>query len=100
MRVTKRIREEYESLLHNSGEDKFYRHVFGTGILARRHFDRPENMMLDQSEAFFALFRNTGNNNYFIIGKILRRVAHRLYRDIRRSIPEYPADNRFIDSVK
>jgi len=100
MRVTKRIREEYETLLKDVGEVKFFSHVFGTGVLARRHFEHPENMMLDQSEAFFALFRTTGNNHYFTIGRILRRAAHKLYRDSKSKNPEYPVNKRFLDSVK
>jgi hypothetical protein len=100
MRVTKRIREEYETLLKDVGEARFYSHVFGTGVLALRHFEHPENMMLDQSEAFFVLFRTTGNRNYFTIGRILRRAAHRLYRDGKRKNPEYPTNARFLASVK
>lgn len=100
MKVTKRIREEYEKLLSDVGEARFYSHVFGTGILARRHFDYPENMMLDQSEAFFALFRTTGNYNYFVIGRVLRRAAHKLYRDSRRKNQNYPANKRFLDVVR
>jgi hypothetical protein len=100
MRVTKRIREEYETLLKDVGEARFYSHVFGNGVLARRHFERPENMMLDQSDAFFALFRTTGNRNYFTIGRILRRAAHKLYRDSRRHKPNYPESKCFMDIVK
>lgn len=100
MRVTKRIRDEYESLLRDAGEAKFFSHVFMSGISARRHFDHPENMMLDQSEAFFSLFRTTGNQNYFTIGKLLRRAAHKLYRDSKRKVPNYPLNKRFLDSVK
>lgn len=99
MRVTKRIRQEYETLLKDVGEVRFFDHIFSTGILARRQFDHPENMMLDQSEAFFALFRATGNRNYFIIGRVLRRAAHKLYRDSLRKDPEKPSNNRFLRLV-
>lgn len=99
MRVTKRIREEYETLLKDVGEARFYSHVFVTGVQARRHFEYPENMMLDQSEAFFALFRTTGNRNYFTIGRILRRAAHRLYRDGKKRNSEYH-NKRFLDIVR
>ena len=98
MKVTKRIRDEYETLLKNAGEVAFLNHIFRTGIAARKHFEYPENMMLDQSEAFFALFRSTGNYNYFTIGRILRRVAHKLYRDGKKN-PAYPHNKRFIDIV-
>lgn len=100
MRVTKRIRDEYETLLKDAGESRFYSHVLGTGVLARRHFEYPENMMLDQSEAFFALFRNTGNRNFFNIGRILRRAAHKLYRQSRKVDHYYPVNKRFLNVIR
>lgn len=100
MRVTKRIRDEYETLLKDAGEAKFFSHVFREGVSARRHFDHPENMMLDQAEAFFALFRTTGNQNYFTIGRLLRRAAHKLYRDSKKKVPNYPVNKKFLDIVR
>lgn len=100
MKVTKRIQDEYETLLKDVGEDRFFNHVFVNGVSARRHYEYPEVTMLEQSEAFFALFRTTGDSNYFTIGKILRRAAHRLYRDGKRKNPEYPANKKFLHSVK
>ena len=100
MRVTKRIRDDYEVLLKDAGEARFFNHAFLTGISARKHFEYPENMMLDQSEAFFALFRTSGNQNYFMIGKILRRAAHKIYRDGKKKSLDYPVNKRFLDSIK
>lgn len=99
MRVTKRIREEYETLLKDVGEEKFFKHILKTGVLARKHLEHPEEMMMDQSDAFFALFRTTGNRNYFIIGKILRRVAHHVYRESKKKSNERKINNRFLDIV-
>ena len=100
MKITKRVRDEYEALLKNVGEVELYTHFVKSGNLASDQFEFPENMILDQSEAFFALFRSTGNNNYFVIGKILRRSAHTLYREAKRKNPDYPANQRFLASVK
>ena len=100
MRVTKRIRDEYEALLKDVGESRFYSHVLGTGVLSRRHFEHPENMLLDQSEAFFILFRSTGNRNYFRIGRILRRAAHKLYLQSRKTDYFYPLNRRFLNIVR
>jgi hypothetical protein len=99
-KVTKRIQEEYETLLRDVGEDRFFNHVFGEGVLARRHYEYPEITMLEQSEAFFALFRTTGDANYFTIGKLLRKASHRLYRDGKRKTPGYPVNKKFLDSIK
>ena len=100
MKVTKRIQDEYETLLRDVGEDRFFTHVFGNGVSARRHYEYPEITMLEQAEAFFSLFRTTGDYNCFIIGKILRRAAHRLYRDGRSKNPEYPINKKFLNSIK
>ena len=100
MRVSIRIREEYETLLKDVGERRFYSHVIGTGVLARRHFEYPENMILDQSDAFFALYRSTGNRNFFNIGRILRRAAHKLYWQSRRVNHNYPVNARFLRVVR
>jgi hypothetical protein len=100
MRVSVRIREEYETLLKDVGERRFYSHVIGTGVLARRHFEYPENMILDQSDAFFALYRSTGNRNFFNIGRILRRAAHKLYLQGCKKDPNYPVNARFLRIVR
>jgi hypothetical protein len=99
LKVTKRIQEEYETLLRDVGEDRFFSHVFGNGVSARRHYEFPEITMLEQSDAFFSLFRTTGDANYFTIGKILRRCSHKLYREGRRKNPEYPINKRFLALV-
>jgi hypothetical protein len=100
MVVNQRIRDEYENLLKNVGEMKFFIHMFTTGISARKHFNNSENIMLEQSESFFSVFRSTGNENYFIIGKILRRVAHKLYRDNKKKNKNYSTNKQFLQIVK
>jgi len=98
--VSKRIQLEYETVLKNIGEDRFLKHIFNNGISARKHYDYPEITMLEQSDAFFSLFRTTGNINYFTIGKILRKAAHMLYRDGKGKCKEYPVNKKFLDLVK
>jgi hypothetical protein len=100
MRITNRIRDEYEALFKNVGEGKFYGHVLGSGALARNHLEYPEIAMIDQSDGFFALYRATGNIIYFNIGRVLRRAAHKLYREGRKKNPNYPVNKRFITIVK
>lgn len=100
MRITGRIRQDYETLLKNVGEVKFYRQVLGSGVIAAHETDHPEIMMLDQAEDFFSLYRQTGNDNYFTIGKILRRASHRLYREFHRKVDDFPRNARFLNIVK
>jgi hypothetical protein len=100
MAVNQRIRDEYENLLKSVGEVRFFDHMFTTGISARKHFNHSENVMLEQSESFFSVFRSTGNENYFIIGRILRKVAHKLYRDNKKINKNYPTNRQFLQIVK
>lgn len=100
MRVTKRLRIEYEEFLKQRGEAGFYRHVLGTGLVSKYEIEQPEVMMMDQADAFFSLSLSTGKGEYFVIGKILRRAAHKLYRAFKRSDSQYPTNARFLNVVK
>ena len=99
-KITKRIQTEYETLLKQVGEISFYNNILETGRASRRHYEFPEIIMLEQSESFFSLFRTTGDANYFTIGKLLRRCAHKLYRDGKKKNPEYPVNKKFLHSIK
>ncbi|NJO18373.1 MAG: hypothetical protein HC877_22365 [Thioploca sp.] len=100
MRINKRIRVEYETLLKQVGEEKFCSHIVDSGLIAKKEYENPEIIMLDQSEAFFALFRTTGNDIYFTIAKLLRKAAHKLYRILRKKDKNHPKNKRFIQIVK
>jgi hypothetical protein len=99
MRVDSKITKEYEALLRSVGEQAFYNRVLGSGVLSKRHAVHPEIVMLDQAQEFFALYRRTGNENYFTIGRILRRASHTLYREFHREC-KYPVNGRFLNIVK
>jgi hypothetical protein len=100
MPVTKRIQEQYSAMLIQVGENSFLNHVFQEGVLAKNFYEHPEITMLEQSESFFALFRTTGDAKYFTIGKLLRRAAHKLYRNGKRKNPNYPSNKKFLDVIK
>lgn len=99
MNINKKLATAYEENLKKLGEYKFYNHVIGDCVLERASSDFPEIGMLDRAEGFFCLARKTGNNNYFIIGKTLRRAAHRLYRESQKRNSNYPINKRFLAIV-
>ena len=88
----------YEKLLNEKGEDYFYRYVIGIAVISRTSITNVENSLLDTADGFFALSRQTGNINFFTIAKILRKAAHKLYRDSLR-VPEAPKNKRFLQLV-
>lgn len=100
VRVTKQTMENYERRLKNKGEVGLFNSVVGQGFNDKAQFNEPEVMILDRSEAFFALYRSTGKEDYFIIGRILRKAAHRLYRQFHRMYTEHPINKRFLNIVK
>jgi hypothetical protein len=99
MRISPRIKDEYEILLKEEGADRFYFHILNNGFVAKYNHKNPEVMMLNQSDSFFSLFRTTGNINFFTIGVLLRKAAHKLYRDFRRK-KTAPINRRFLQIVE
>src|SRR5690606_9604389 len=100
MRLAKKLKVNYENLLISKGEEHFYKCAVGFGFMDRINCKHSETLVLDRSDAFFILFRQTGNNNYFTIGKILRKAAHRLYRNRLMSEQEPKFNPRFLHLVK
>ena len=80
--ISKKRREEYVKLLHNSGEDRLYAAAVGVGMKASAHCSSPEVQILDESDAMLSLYRRTGKEEYFIISKLLRKAAHVVYRQL------------------
>lgn len=98
--INKRIQAEYEARLKKTGEEGLYRHILGQAIINKGDMIHPEIIIMDHADAFFAAFRRTGNENFFTIGRILRRAAHRLFRELRRMNKDYPNNSRFLRLVK
>ena len=99
LKVKQDISDRYASILKAKGEDGLYRHVIGTGIMRSIKVQHPDIEVLNMSEAFFTLFRRTGDETYFIIGKVLRRAAHALYRQFLRLNKDKPKNDRFLNIV-
>lgn len=100
MLIPQNIQKEYEKLFLKIGEMRFFNYIFTNGLSSKKYSEHPENIILDQSECFFSLFRSTGNENFFIIGKILRRVAHKLYRHYKKLYSIYPTNAKFLQIIK
>lgn len=86
----------YLELLKSSGEEGLYRKSLGVGIIRFANQTKsPEIEYLDLSDAFFTLNRRNDQEEYFIIGKVLRRTAHTLYRQLKQ-----PSNKRFLNVVR
>ena len=80
--------------------DKLRRYILADGI-ARKSAGQltPDIMYLDWSEGFFSLYRTTGNGNYFEIGKLVRKCAHRLHRAFIGMDEAHPLSTRFLREI-
>lgn len=67
-------------ILAKNGEEGLYNFLKKNSFLRLSEQPALENEFIETSEDFFSLYRTTGNENYFILGKILRRVGHAVYR--------------------
>lgn len=96
--------DEYVTIYRSQGSDKLFRHAVGRGVITATYIAFPEIILLDRSEEFFALYRTTGDIELFEIGVILRRAAHKIYREFCKIYKKndllYPVNNRFLNIVK
>ena len=101
VRLSKHTHEDYVRRLKSSGEEGLYRFAVGQGVIAKTVSHCPDLDLLNQAESFFSLYRNNGDDRYFVIGRVLRKAAHRLHRAFMKKEQNYPSyNNRFITLVK
>lgn len=104
MSISDNLAEEYLNIYNNRGGEKLYRYVIGKGIILSSEIAYPELILLDQSETFFILYRKTGDVRNFEIAAILRRAAHKIYREFSRMYKkndlDYPINDRFLNIVR
>jgi hypothetical protein len=67
-------------LLAKNGEEGLYNYFKDTAFKKISEQPNLEEEFINISEEFFALYRSTGEEKYFVLGKILRRVGHAVYR--------------------
>lgn len=81
--LSNKIKEKYLKHLEIRGEYGLYKCTVGNALNNWAYLKQsynPDIELLNISDGFFALSRSTGDKNYFIIGRALRKAAHKLYR--------------------
>lgn len=94
--VNKRDKDFYSKILHKFGERGLYEKAFGAGMINSAAEKDADIIILNLSESFFRLHRRTGNDDYAVIGKALRRAAHRVMRELIKQRSEKIPDARFL----
>lgn len=90
----------YLDMLLKHGEDGLYYKAIATGLLSyASNIKDPELELLDVAEALFIINRRADNDTIFTIGKIFRRAAHTLHRQLQKHNNKNPHP-RFLRVVR
>ena len=98
-KISDTLASEYIELLQKVGEEGLYKRTLGV-LDAGSKIENPDLEVLEFSEAFFSKYRATGEEAYFIIGKILRKAAHKIYRQLLEKDKAKKINTKFLNLVK
>lgn len=101
LKPKKNIIEKYTNLLNNEGEDVVYEYLLEYGMLRYNYKieTSPDLEFLNISNRFFSLFKETGNDSAFQLGRIFRRAANSLYRKLIIINKNKKISNKFLNVV-
>lgn len=90
----------YVNLIKSKGRDGVYSELIGDGLLKGiTPGANPDLDMLLVSDSFFALYRSSGDDNYFELGKVFRRSAHTVYRRLLKLNQNKKTSEKFLHMV-
>ena len=98
-KISDTLASEYIELLQKVGEEGLYKRTLGV-LDAGSKIENPDLEVLEFSESFFSKYRATGEEAYFIIGKILRKAAHKIYRQLLEKDKAKKINTKFLNLVK
>jgi hypothetical protein len=99
-RITNDQKRIYCGILNEFGADEIYRRTVGVSVLAIEKNDKIDLELLDRSDGFLNLFRQTADEDFFLISKALRRAAHKVYRQLIKKNKNKKIDNSFLNVIK
>lgn len=99
MTLSDQICSTYLEQLKSYGEEELCRKMIGVAFLNLESNPHPEYILLDYSEAFLKKFRRTGEEDYFVLARLCRRVAHILYRELIKQNKTSLDFKRFLNAV-
>lgn len=99
-KISKKTIEECVKVFSNRGDTGLYKWAVGNAIISIQHNKYPESDLLNYSNHFFSLARGNGDDSYFIIGRVLRRAAHKVYRALLPIHEDRPINAKFLNLLK
>jgi len=76
-----------------------YQYIISNGFMNYSDVRHPELDLLSAAEGFFELYRRSEKEEFYIIGRILRRAAHKLYRLYLKMDPNRRINERFLNLI-
>jgi hypothetical protein len=92
-KISQKVKNTHVNMLNKFGEQGLYERLVGAGMTQAAKIKHPEITVLNLSDSFYALYRSTGDQNYAIISKALRKAAHTIHRQLKRGGAD-PLDNK------
>lgn len=96
--ISKKEKDLYVKLLNQFGEQGLYEKAVGKAMCQAAINVDYDVYVLNLSDSFLALSRRTGNKDYAVISRVLRRTAHAVYRQlIKRNLKKI--NTRFLNLI-
>ena len=83
-KIPERVKERHLQMLKQVGEDGLYKEAIAACLFNIDKRKHPEIDALDLSEAFLSLYRRTGDSEYLVIHRVLRKAAHKVYWELSK----------------
>lgn len=88
-------------ILSINGEEGLYEHLCKAADKIMTVEEYPEADLIELSDKFFSLYRSVGEDNFFTLGKVLRRAAHSIYRKSFKFYPNKKVNTKkFLNLIK
>lgn len=97
-KISEEVGKDYLKALETLGPNTLCDELVKRGL--DDSIKNPELDLLEFAEAFFLLYRRTENYSYAEIGKVIRRAAHIVYRELlKKDKNKAPNHERFLTLI-
>lgn len=96
-KISDKVKETHLKILKQVGENGLYKQAIAACLFNQIKRKSPELEALDLSDAFLALYRRTGDEEFLTICRALRRAAHRVFWELsKKSKKKKSYSSRFL----
>jgi hypothetical protein len=100
MQLDQEVVDNYVEYFHKKGEDALCKYIVGLGLRRGLKVPNPDLEILYIADSFFALYRSTGKEVYFDMGRVFRRAAHKIYRIFLKTDKDKEVNAKFLNMVR